>query len=117
MVKRESLALASLLCSVSGILALAALASQVEARPAKISELDESWLGTPVKLNAKVVSASQGKGMLFLELYDGTGKIRAVSFSPEEAGVTKGGFATFEGKVQLYKGELELVIEKAEGWG
>ena len=118
MICRENLALLALLAAVAGTALLFAFAQGIGARQAKISEIGEEMEGTLVKVNARIEQLSVRKGIAFMELYDGTGKINAVLFNAEKMGALpgKGGFASIEGKVQKYNGDLELVVEKVEKW-
>ncbi|MFA4855824.1 MAG: OB-fold nucleic acid binding domain-containing protein [archaeon] len=118
MICRENLALLALLAAVAGTMLLFAFAQGIEARQAKISEIGEGMEGVLVKVNVRIESMSVRKGIAFMELYDGTGKINAVLFNAEKTGTLpkKGGFAGIEGKVQKYNGSLEIIVEKVEEW-
>lgn len=109
----------ALCTAVFGVLGLLFFEQGIVVQNAKISSINDSMAGSPVKLNCLVESSFKKENTLFLRLYDGTGKIKAVLFSPkpEQAAVLqKGKFASVEGKVQLYEEELEVIIEKAEEW-
>jgi len=118
MICRENLALLALLAAVAGTMLLFAFAHDTAARQAKISEIGEEMEGMLVKVNVRIEKLSVRKGIAFMELYDGTGKINAVLFNAEKMGALpgKGGFAGIEGKVQKYNGSLELIVEKVEEW-
>ncbi len=119
MLRQETIAQASLAVAMAGLLALWFLATMFEAKETKISEISEEMLEQKVKLNARVLSRKQNKETVFFELYDGTGTIKAVAFnasSPEMERLQKNSCAEFLGKVQTYKGELELVLQGAEQW-
>ncbi len=115
--EQEKIALIALLVSISGILLLLAMAQAIEPKEMKIEEIKIENEGLYVKINAKVEEFSQRQGIAFMQLYDGTGKIKAIAFEAEKfPELGKGMLASFEGKIQIYKGELELVVEKAEEW-
>ena len=118
MISRENLALMALLAAVAGTALLFALGQGIEARQAKISEIGGEMEGMLVKVNVRIEKLSVRKGIAFMELYDGTGKINAVLFNAEKIGALpgKGGFASIEGKVQKYNGNLELIVEKVKEW-
>jgi len=119
MVRQESLARIALCVSVLGITLLFLLAETVATKQVKIQDIGPETVGWRVRVNARVDSFSQKENIAFLELFDGTGKIKAVLFNPKReqlAFLGKNSFASFEGKIQLYKGELELVVQEVEQW-
>lgn len=119
MISREGVSRIALCVSVCGIALLLLLAESLDSRHVKIKDIGMETVGWRVRVNARIDSFSQRDGIAFMQLYDGTGKIKAVMFKPgreEQALLGKNGFATFEGKVQLYKGELELVVLGVEQW-
>ena len=119
MLQQEKISRIALCVSVTGLALLFAFAEGFEPRTAKIREINESLLGWHVKLNAKVASSYQKDSTLFMQLYDGTGKIKAVLFKPsreQQALIGKNMFASFEGKVQFYRNELEIIVEGMEKW-
>ena len=115
--KQERIALVALLASISGIALLFAMAESIEPKEMKIGEIGFEDDGLYAKVNARIESFSQRQGIAFMQLYDGTGKIRAIAFEAEKfLELEKGMLAGFEGKIQIYKGELELVVEKVKEW-
>ena len=115
--KQEKIALIALLASISGILLLLAIAQTIEPKEMKIQKITIEEEGLQVKVNARVKEFSQRQGIAFMQLYDGTGKIKAIAFKAEKfPELEKGMLAGFEGKIQIYKGELELVVEKVNEW-
>ena len=115
--EQEKIALIALLASVTGILLLFAMAQSIEPKEMKIQEITIEEEGLQVKINARVEEFSQRQGIAFMQLYDGTGKIKAIAFEAEKfPELGKGILAGFEGKIQIYKGELELVLEKVNEW-
>ena len=83
----------------------------------KIEEIGLGDEGLQAKVNARIEEFSQRQGIAFMQLYDGTGKIKAIAFEAEKfPELEKGMLAGFEGKIQIYKGELELVVEKVKEW-
>lgn len=115
--KQEKIALIALLASISGILLLLAIAQTIEPKEMKIQEITIKEEGLQVKINARVEEFNQRQGIAFMQLYDGTGKIKAIAFKAEKfPELKKGMLADFEGKIQIYKEELELVVEKVNEW-
>ncbi len=119
MLQQETISAIALCVSLTGIVMLFAFAESLEARQVQIGEIDEALLGWHVKINAKILSSYQLDSTVFLQLYDGTGKIKAVLFKPskqQQELIGKNTFASFEGKVQLYKNELEIIVEQVKEW-
>ena len=115
--KQERIALVALLASITGIALLFAMSEAIEPKEMKIGEIGFEEEGLQAKVNARIDSFSQRQGIAFMQLYDGTGKIKAIAFKAEKfPELKKGMLACFEGKIQIYKGELELVVEKVEEW-
>ena len=115
--KQEKIALIALLASIAGILLLLAIAQTIEPKEMKIKEIAIKDEGIYAKVNARIEEFSQRQGIAFMQLYDGTGKIKAIAFKAEKfPELEKGMLAGFEGKIQIYKEELELVVEKVNEW-
>ena len=115
--QQEKIALAALLASIAGILLLFAMAEAIEPKEMKIGEIGFEDKGLYAKVNARIESFSQKNGIAFMQLYDGTGKIKAVAFEANKVtGLRKGTLASIEGKIQIYENELELVVEKVKEW-
>ena len=115
--EQEKIAVIALLASIAGILLLLAMAESIEPKEMKIEEITVEKEGLQAKVNARIEEFSQRQGIAFMQLYDGTGKIKAIAFKAEKVErLGKGMFASFEGKIQIYKGELELVVERVKEW-
>ena len=115
--EQEKIAVIALTASIAGIVLLFTIAQSIEPKEMKIEEISVEEEGLQVKVNARVEEFSQRQGIAFMQLYDGTGKIKAIAFKAEKVeGIGKGMLASFEGKIQIYKGELELVVEKVNEW-
>ncbi len=118
MIRQEKISLIALIVSVAGLAMLFWAAENLEAKEIKIDEIDKASIGQYVKIDAQIVSYYNNGNTAFMQLYDGTGKLKAVSFQQGEqkAAIGKNSFASFEGKIELYKNELELVVEKVNKW-
>ncbi len=119
MLGQERISAIALCVSIFGVALLLLFSEVIEARQVKIQEIDNSMLDWHVVLNARVESVWQKNDTIFMQLYDGTGKIKAVLFKPsreQQALIGKNMFASFEGKVQFYRNELEIVVERVEKW-
>ncbi len=76
-----------------------------------IEDIDLSSINAYVKIDAKIISQSLINKNIFLEIKDNTGKIKAMSFDTNfKLDETKKYYIV--GKVSLYKGELELIIDE-----
>ena len=119
MVSMQRLSAIALFAAMAGILMLFFLSQSFEPKPVKIREIGKTLVGWPVRVNAKIESSYRSGDTLLMQAFDGSGKIDAVMFNSskeEKAMLCKGCFASLEGKVQLYKGELEIVVESVEEW-
>jgi DNA/RNA endonuclease YhcR with UshA esterase domain len=119
MPSKERLSAIALLAAIAGIAILFLLAESFEPKPVKISEINNGLVGWPVRVNAKVESSHKTGNTLLMQVFDGGGRIKAVLFNAskeKQALLCKNCFAILEGKVQLYKGELEIVVESVEKW-
>jgi len=119
MLQQQTISKIALLASMAGIATLFLLAENIEAKEVSIREIDEGMLDMHVLVKGQVMSSYQTNKTAIMELYDGTGKVKAVMFRPSKEQLVllgKGSFASFEGKVQIYKEELEIVVERVEEW-
>ena len=119
MIRQETIARISLLAAITGMAGLFLADSLFEEKEVRIGDIDESLVEWKVKFNAQVLSSYQKGETIFLQLYDGTGKIKAVWFNTNQDQlklVGKNSFASFSGKVKIYEEELELVVETVEEW-
>ena len=104
---------------VLGIVVVDLASENVVAEQVKIGEIGEGLVESRARVNARIVSRRESNGNIFLELYDGTGKIKAVAFNLENESkriIRENNFAEFEGKIKLYKNELEIVVDRVREW-
>ena len=81
--EQEKIAVIALTASIAGIVLLFAIAQAIEPKEMKIEEISVEEEGLQVKVNARVEEFSQRQGIAFMQLYDGTGKIKAIAFKAE----------------------------------
>lgn len=96
----------------SGLLGLFALELLSEPKQIEISSLSEEFEGKKVKLQARPQNVFVSKSTLFFDLYENGSKIRAVKFNPTEEEVLllkQSIFVEVTGKLQLFKGEPEVI--------
>jgi RecJ-like exonuclease len=72
----------------------------------EIREIDETWVGKTVTVNASTNSYSEASEATFFSLKDSTGSIQAVDF--ENQSIPSSG--EFTGYVDIYESNLQLVI-------
>jgi len=119
MLSKERLSAIALLAATTGIALLFLLAESFEPKQVKIQDIGNADVGWPVRVNAKIESSYKTGNTLLMQVFDGTGRIKAVAFNvsdEKQAALCKSCFASLEGKIQLYKGELEIVVESVEEW-
>jgi len=102
----------ALIWALVGLFILILFASFAEPPKLNVSEL-EGQIGKIVELNAvNVTSISYKEDTVFLKLEDSTGKISAVYFDTPKFDLIEGDIVSVRGKVQLYKGDLEIIIQE-----
>jgi len=99
----------SIVLSLVGIAALFLLSQPQELR---IAEIDDSMLGRHVSFRASVSSVSVTENATFLVLVDDASSINAVYFGTLE--VNKYSNVTVSGKISLYKGRLEVILDSVQ---
>ena len=92
-----------------GLTALAVLSFSLEPKSLAIAEIGSKNTGSFVKISGEVIKVSQSTITSF-DLDDRTGRIKVVSF--DKVNVSKGEFLEVIGKVDEYRGSLEIVAEK-----
>jgi DNA/RNA endonuclease YhcR with UshA esterase domain len=104
--------LLAVLWSLIGLFILILLVNFAQPSVLQISDLEEN-VGKIVQLdNLAVASVSYKTDTVFLTLEDPTGKMSAVYFDKPKFDLLKGDLVSVRGKVQLYKGNLEIVIQE-----
>lgn len=75
-----------------------------------IRAIDRGQTGKVVQVVAEVKRIDYASDTTFFTLSDNTGSIKAVKFSREN--LSEGEEITAEGEIDIYRGELELIINK-----
>lgn len=95
-----------------GLFVLLLLASYAQPPKLSVAEL-ENQVGKIVVLdNVTVSSISYKEDAVFLKLEDSSGQISAVFFGNPKYEIIKADKIAVKGKVQLYKGDLEIIIQE-----
>ena len=117
MISDKSLFRLSLCAAAAGLFALVAVAILIEPKHVAIAEITESDAGGLVVVRGEISSYSSKDENVFITLND-SAAIRIVLFS-REAGkqpwvydLKKRDAISVQGRVQVYRGELEIVAEK-----
>lgn len=106
----------ALACGIAGAIILFYYSLLVTPEAVSISEINEEMLGDRVEVEARVEWRFEKNSVLMFTLDDGN-KIKAVRFSPnavERFAVQKNAFLKVVGRVQKYRGELEIIAERVE---
>lgn len=75
-----------------------------------IGSIEASDIGEKVTVEGNITSAYSTDSASFIELKDSTGKISAVSFSGKGFSASS---ALLVGRIDMYEGELQIVIDQA----
>src|SRR3989338_7899306 len=100
-----------LLVAALGIVSLFFLSENLEAKEVGISSITPDYVGQTVSVLGTVSKISIGNGMTFITLED-DGELFPVVFFQEIEDVLSEEKITVSGKVQEYKGKLQIVGEK-----
>jgi len=101
----------ALIWSVAGLMILLLLAIYAEPQQLQIAGL-ETEIGKIVAVTAEVESVSYKEDTFFMTLSDNTGKIKTVFFGNPSSEIIRGDSVAVKGKIQLYRGNLEIVIQE-----
>ncbi len=94
-----------------GIVSLFFLSHNLEAKEIEISLITPDYVGQTISVSGTVSKISLGDGMTFITLED-DGELFPVVFFQEISDVFSGDKISVSGKVQEYKGRLQIVGEK-----
>lgn len=104
----------ALVCAIAGIILLFVYSTIESPVKTKISQINSRSVGTKVEIDAFVSSSRVSNNVLIFELDDGA-KIVGVYFNPsieEKIILRKGNFVRVFGRINEYKGSIEVVAEK-----
>jgi len=107
-----------LIVSLTGILLLYFYSFSSAGINLKINELTDSMLDSIIVINARIDSYYLREN-LFLQLNDGTGKIKAVKFNPEINDlifVQENKFVKVKGKLTKKNESFELIVLELNSW-
>lgn len=117
MLREEWLNRVSLIIAIAGVLLIVLYSFNAKLVKVNIATITDELLEENVIVEGRIDKSYIVKSTLILELNDGTGKINCVKFNAgkEDAGLLhRNAFVKISGKVQLYKNELEIIIQEAQ---
>lgn len=97
--------------AITGIIIISLLTTE---KYISIGEIENSNIGEKIITSGKIKNLSLNGGHAFFELENG-GRIKAVFFKPptkEMIKLRENELIRAEGRIELYKNELEIIIEK-----
>jgi len=100
----------SLAWSLIGVFVLIFIASYAEPEQIEIKNL-ENYVGKTVLIRGEVVGMSARESASFMGISDDSGNTTAVAFE-KITNISIGNIVAVKGKVQLYKGEPELIASE-----
>ena len=104
----------SLVMAIAGILALFGIATVMEPVRMEIGQIDATDSGKIVRVYATIESISMPEETAFITLNDGTGTITGVIFKSSRINSSifnKTDVVDTTGRVSVYRGEIEIIIE------
>lgn len=117
MISDKKLIYISLIISVVGFLSMVAITVGIEPKYVPVSHVTSEMTGQEIITQGTIDSYFTNEGNVFIELKNRT-SIKVVMFSREANNqpwiydLRKGDSIAVEGKVQIYKNELEIVADK-----
>ncbi|MCJ7478662.1 MAG: hypothetical protein MUP63_00600 [Candidatus Nanohaloarchaeota archaeon QJJ-7] len=112
----DSLQRLSLLLALTGLTTVYVSSAVLGPETASVGEISEGDLGSTVRVTGTVRDLGNGEDAVFFRLEEESGDIAAVYFG-NEPGIEEGKTYTFDGRVEIYRGELELVVENVVSTG
>ena len=108
--KERTFLIIAVVWSLIGLFVLLLFANFAQPPQLSIADLEQN-VGKIVSVSANVSSIDYKADTVFLKLRDSTGEISAVYFGNPKYEIISGDSIAVKGKVQLYKGDLEIVIQ------
>jgi exonuclease VII large subunit len=113
------LAKLSLACSFIGLLAIFFLSAQAMEKPLDIGDVKEDMKGMHARICGEVVGMSVSRNRhIFMDIADKTGTIDVVVFNTtatsQHYSIEEGSLLCTYGKIDVYKGRLEIIAEGLE---
>lgn len=100
----------SLLAFLLGTAAIYASSTYFTPLELKAGEVDESYIGDTIRVTGRVEDVSRSGEEVFFHITGSQGSLDAVSFSRLD--VREGEKKTLEGRLNVYRGSLELIVDE-----
>ncbi len=103
------------LCVVMGAVGLLAVygsSMYITLEPVQIREIQESWTGRTVLIQGEIQNLSTSSGNSFFDISQGDNTIMAVDFDSSRD--YSEGEANITGHIDIYEGELEVIVDRVE---
>tara|TARA_Y100000310_G_scaffold345396_1_gene464445 strand:- start:11434 stop:11787 length:354 start_codon:yes stop_codon:yes gene_type:complete len=116
--QEKHLAIIAISCATIGIVLLFILEQYIEPQKLSVRALEDNLIGNRVEVKGRVDWALERENFLLFTLNDGE-KIKAIKFNPTELEmelIRKRIPVVVVGKLQVYKNELEIVVEEIRKW-
>jgi len=108
--KENTLLKISLICSLVGILILLVISRSLQVNEKVISELDETDIGSSIRLNG-IVTDFQSRGSVILIEVAQLEEMQVVVFNSNFT-LNKGDAVEITGKIDEYEGKQQLIADK-----
>lgn len=99
--------------AIIGIFLIYASSLYLEIEQNQIGNIERSWAGKNVMVTGNITQYSESGSHAFLEVEDSTGSIKIVNFDFEKR-FEEGDRVNVTGHVELYKGQLEIIVKEIE---
>lgn len=106
----DTLQRVSLLLVLCGLAVLYGSSTMFEPPVVSVSDVDADMLGDTVRVPGTVTSHEVREEVQFLRVNDGEEGLKAVYFGDNALDVVEGDQYVLEGTVDVYHGELELIV-------
>lgn len=101
----------SLVMAVIGLSMMYASSLYIQIEEVNVSEIERSWQGKNVIVQGEAVNVTESEGHLFFDLKDEESSILIVDFDSIKE-VSEGEKVEVTGKVEIYRGEIEIIAEQ-----
>ncbi|MCP3683973.1 MAG: hypothetical protein GY861_14930 [bacterium] len=103
----------SLVCSITGILALFFISSNAELEESEISEIENKKLYEKVKIRGEITRIQEKNNILVIEIAE-TKPITVIFFKGIDHDFSKGDQVSVKGELREYNGKYEILGENIE---
>ena len=98
----------ALVCSITGILLLLAIAESQESPASSINKITNLSIDQPINIRGKIIMLSESPVITRLQLEDATGKITVTFFPKQLVNLHKGDLISVDGIVKEFNKNLQV---------